>query len=195
MSAILNSIASMIFQSYLQKPKKAQRHFRVAMIDMIEKHEKSSKKPATNEEKQSDWVWKSLYVFLSKFKFFHLAYNVLTRIEHDLKWKIYQEAILLNEIGHFKESNQKIKELNEKFAGSSYHAGSLFLTAKNLYFSFSNFQAERSFLEFVQLKKGVVESEQLVFLGLIYMQRKNYLLAQSVFKKVNQWNYFLISEL
>lgn len=180
-SLILNGLVCHIYQNYLAKHKMAQKYLRVALHTNDKKKKKCS---LNHNDSDSEEIWKKIVKFLIRFNQFESALEMLCNIDVDIHWKAFFRAKILHSQGKYHESFESLQFLLSSAEEGPFQIEALLLNAKNLYFLFQNFEAEESMLRYIQLKANAISSDNMVFLGLIFMQRKNYSCSQEIFLKI-----------
>ena len=130
-----------------------------------------------------DGIWKQIVKFFFKFSNFNFALEILENIENDHSWKSFFRARILHAQGQFQQSYESLRGLLKSGEGPLAEEA-LLLSAKNLYFLLKNFEAEENLLMYIKSKKNKISSGNMVFLGLIFMQRKNFSSSEDIFLKV-----------
>jgi tetratricopeptide (TPR) repeat protein len=136
-----------------------------------------------NSSNPSDHVWKQIVKFLIRFNKFDFALEILQNISQDTLWKDFFSAKILHSQGKYHDSYLKLKTLLNGEEGKLAEEA-LILSSKNLYFLFKNFEAEENLLQYVKKKSNSINSHNMVFLGLIFMQRKNYSCSEKILTKI-----------
>ena len=167
----MNALTSHVLQNYLGDTCRAAKHFRAA---------KQVLKKRKGKREEIEEVWKQVVKFLVRFNQLDFALEVLQNVQIDKQWRAFFRAKVLNAQKKFKESCSSLETVEEEPLCDE----ALLLKAKNLYFLFKNFEAEENLLRYIRKKSNSIGADNMVFLGLIFMQRKNFDCAEQIFAKV-----------